>query len=133
MVCWPRLWLIMPETARNEISAVHDRLNEGARLWLWSLLFCVWAIFTWWALGVALLGMIVAYRTALAEAAVYGRLVQTCYDLYRKELYATLGRTFPEDARQEILAGRRLTAYLERGPLLEPATEEPRTEDTTNL
>jgi hypothetical protein len=125
VVCWPRLWLVMPEAARSEVSTARAGLDEGARLWLWSLLFCVWTIFTWWALGIALLGMIVGYRTALAGAAVYGRLVQTCYDLYRKDLYATLGRAFPEDARQEVVAGRRLTAYLERGPLLDPVSQEP--------
>ena len=120
VVCWPRLWLIMPDTARTEVAAARVRLDEGARLWLWSLLFCGWVIFTWWALAVALLGMIVGYRTVLAGATVYGRLVLSCYDLYRKDLYATLGCELPVDAQEEVRSGARLTAYLERGPMLDP-------------
>jgi hypothetical protein len=122
VVCWPRLWLVMPETARTEVTAARASLDEGARLWLWSLLFCVWAVFTWWALAFALVGMIIGYRTVLAGAAVYGRLVLSCHDLYRKDLYTALGRELPADAREEIRAGQRLTAFLERGPVLEEPT-----------
>ncbi|GAA3623180.1 hypothetical protein C8D88_110209 [Lentzea atacamensis] len=124
VVCWPPLWLAMPDTARAEVSAARTQLDDGARLWLWSLLFCVWTPFTWWALGVALLGMIVGYRVALAGSVPYGRLVQTCYDLYRKDLYAALGHEMPTDPQLEIEAGRRLTAHLERGPGLTSAAGE---------
>ncbi len=116
VVCWPRLWLIMPDAARTEVTAARARLNEAAVLWLWSLLFGIWTIFTWWALAVAVLGMIVGYRLAVAAAAGYGNLVQTCFDLYRKSLYEALQRELPADADKEMEAGRRLTAYLERGP-----------------
>ncbi|QUQ63684.1 hypothetical protein JJ691_13970 [Kutzneria sp. CA-103260] len=122
VVCWPRLWLVMPEAARTEVTAARARLDEGARLWLWSLLFCVWAVFTWWALAFALLGMIIGYRTILGGAAVYGRLVLSCHDLYRKDLYTALGWELPADAREEIRAGQRLTAFLERGPQLAEPT-----------
>jgi hypothetical protein len=118
VVCWPRLWLAMPESARVEVATARTRLDDGARLWLWSLFFCVWTIFTWWALGIALLGMVTGYRVALAGSATYGQLVQTCYDLYRKDLYAAVGHELPTEPQRELEAGQRLTAYLERGPAL---------------
>ena len=65
--------------------------------------------------------MIIGYRTILS-AAVYGRLVLSCHDLYRKDLYTALGRELPADAREEIRAGQRLTAFLERGPQLDGPT-----------
>jgi hypothetical protein len=120
-VCWPRLWMVMPETARVEVAAARVRLDDGAVLWLWSLLFCVWTIFTWWALVVALVGMVVGYRIALAGSATFGLMVQTCFDLHRDDLYAALGQALPTDPTQERAAGRRLTAYLERGPVLDQA------------
>jgi hypothetical protein len=119
VVCWPHLWLTVPEQARTEVGTARARLDETAQLWLWSLLFAVWTVFTWWALGIAFLGMAIAYRLALSRARQYGQLVQACFDLYRKDLYESLGWDLPADPAQEYEAGRRLTAYLERGPLLE--------------
>jgi len=116
-VSWPHMWLILPEEARVEVATSRARLDEAARLWLWSLLFALWAFFTWWALAIALTGMIVGYRLALSEAEQYGRLLQASFDLYRKDLYEKLGWEMPTDPSQEYEAGRRLTAYLERGPL----------------
>jgi hypothetical protein len=124
VVCWPRLWMAMPETARFEVSAARTQLDNGARLWLWSLLFCVWTVFAWWALGIALVGMAIGYRVALAGSTSYGQLVQTCYDLYRKDLYLAVGHELPTDPGQELDAGRHLTAYLERGPALNYAPGE---------
>lgn len=120
-VCWPRLWMVMPDTARVEVTAARVRLDEGAALWLWSLFFGIWTIFTWWALVVALVGMVVGYRVALVGSAIFGLMVQTCFDLHRDDLYAAVGHDQPTDPTQERAAGRRLTAYLERGPALDPA------------
>jgi hypothetical protein len=106
----------MPETARTEVTAARAQLNEGAVLWLWSLLFAVWTIFSWWALAVVVIGMAVGYRLAVTAAVGYGHLVQSCFDLYRGSLYEALQRELPADADKEVEAGRRLTAYLERGP-----------------
>ncbi|MFD7733178.1 hypothetical protein ACFV6F_22640 [Kitasatospora phosalacinea] len=122
VVCWPRLWLTMPDQARTEVATARARMDEGARLWLWSLLFALWTVFSWWALPVAAVGMLVGYRMALAAAAGYGQLLQTCFDLYRGSLYEGLGRSQPADPVQEFTAGRSLTALLERGPDLAPAT-----------
>ncbi|UOZ03498.1 hypothetical protein [Amycolatopsis sp. WQ 127309] len=119
VVCWPRLWLVMPDSARAEVTAARSRLDEGARLWLWSLLFVVWTPFSWWALVPALLGMVAGNRVTLAAASTYGQLVQSCYDLYRTDLYTALG-VKPAEGRE---FGERVTAHLERGAPL-PADPE---------
>ncbi|MFF9410772.1 hypothetical protein ACF1B0_35415 [Streptomyces anandii] len=122
VVCWPALWLTMPDHARVEVAAARERLDEGARLWLWSVLFAVWAVFTWWALVVAPAGMAAGYRLAAAGSVSYGQLVDACFDLYRDELYRGVGWEPPSGPAGEQAAGRRLTTYLERGavPLSEP-------------
>ncbi|MCP2256526.1 hypothetical protein LX15_000209 [Streptoalloteichus tenebrarius] len=119
VVCWPHLWLVLPDQARAELAVVRARLDEGARWWLWGLLFCVWTPFTWWAVPVGLAGMVAGSRLALAAAVVYGRLVQASFDLYRGRLYEELGRERPTDPDGERAAGRELTSFLERGPVLD--------------
>jgi hypothetical protein len=120
VVCWVRLWLTLPEQAHGEIEAARGRLDEGVRLWLWSLLFVVWTPLSWWALAVAMVGMVIGYRLAVTGAVVYGQLVLASFDLYRKGLYEALGRDFPNDPQGEYTAGLALTALLERGPALAP-------------
>ncbi len=121
VTCWTRLWLVLPEDARTQLAAARAQMDECVRLWLWSLLFCVWVIFTWWALAVALIGLTIGYRMAFAAASCYGELVQSCFDVHRSSLYSALGWDRPNDAVGELEAGRRLTAFLQRGPLPDPS------------
>ena len=42
IICWPRLWLLLPDAAKGELSAARDALNLTVRLWLWgSVVFSV--------------------------------------------------------------------------------------------
>ena len=56
IVCWSRLWLLIPNSARKELPDARTELNNGVRIWSWSLLFLVWTPWTLWAipLGAAL-------------------------------------------------------------------------------
>jgi hypothetical protein len=115
-VCWPRLWLVLPDQVRADVGTARARLDQAAQLWLVSLAFAVWTVFAWWAAVVAVAGMAVAYRVMLAAAAGYAVLVQSCFDIHRDSLYTALGRDLPQDACEELAAGRRVTDFLARGP-----------------
>lgn len=113
--CWPRLWLVLPEPVRGELSEARSRLDAAAVLWSWSALFLVWSPLAWWAILVSVVGCLVAYRWLVAAAEVYGDLVESAYDLYRGPLYQALGLARPESPADEPAAGRALTAFLWRG------------------
>ncbi len=117
VVCWPHLWLVLPDHVRAEVAAARGRLDEHARVWLWGLLISVWTVFTWWALPVALVAMTVGYRLTVSSAATYGQLVQAAYDLHRRALYEALDRERPDDADSEVAAGAELSRFLQRGPV----------------
>ena len=40
--CWPRLWLVLPDTARKEVAGARSSLDQGAAVWLWGAAFIVW-------------------------------------------------------------------------------------------
>ncbi|HHS96995.1 MAG TPA: hypothetical protein ENK08_03725 [Chloroflexi bacterium] len=113
-VCWPRLWLLLPKEAREEIGNARERLDESARLLGWGLLFVVWTAWAWWAAPVGLLVAFLACRWMVMAALVYGDLVRAAFDLHRHELYRRLGWSMPE-GEDEVEQGRRLTEYLARG------------------
>ncbi len=116
VTCFPRLWMVLPDSARADLALTRTRLDRLAVLWIWSVLFTVWVVFAWWALLVALAGALTAYVMLLGAAVAYGEQLQACYDLYRGALYTALGATQPADAEAERRAGRELSRRLQRGP-----------------
>jgi hypothetical protein len=121
IVCWPRLWLVLPESARKEVTDSRKVLNVRAEIWLWAALFLVWTVFAWWAPVVGVVVAFAAYRSMISAAAVYGDLVVSCYDLHRSELYKALRWPLPERPGEEQAEGRKMTQYLSRGTV-SPAT-----------
>ncbi|MEV1005619.1 hypothetical protein [Nonomuraea sp. NPDC050202] len=101
LIAWPRLWLVLPETARQEISGARTRLDVVGRTMVWALAAGVWSVFVWWAVPVAVLLAISAYRGGVLPAArVYSDLVEAAFDLYRWELYKALRLPMPKGHRK---------------------------------
>jgi len=113
--CWPRLWLVLPETARKELSDARSSLDQGAAAWLWGLLFAVWIPWAWWAVIVAIFVPAGAYLWMLSAARGYGDLIESAFDVHRAALYEAVGYRAPSDPALEVEAGRALTAYLWHG------------------
>lgn len=115
VICWPRLWLVLPESVRAELNGARAALNNAARLSLWGALFLVWTVWSWWAAPVGVLTALLAYRWMLSSAEVYGRLVESTFDLFRTSLYKSLRWPLPNHPGEEQQRGTALTAYLWRG------------------
>ncbi len=115
VICWPRLWLLLPDEARNELSDMRTVLDSAARLVTWSVLFLVWTIWAWWAPLVTVFVAFYAYRWAVNTAEVYGDLLDSSYDLYRTLLYQSLRWPMPTNPAEEYQQGLLLTQYIWRG------------------
>lgn len=115
VACWPRLWLLLPADARNDLIAARDDLNANARYLLWSALVVVWTPWTLWAAAASAIATVFVYRGMLRSAETYGDLVEATFDTYRIELYKALRWPPPLNPAQEASIGREITSYLWRG------------------
>jgi hypothetical protein len=115
IVCWPRLWLVLPEDARKEVTDSRAVLDQYAEIWLWSVLFVGWTYFSWWAALVGVAAAIMAYRGMTTAAILYGDLIVACYDVHRFNLYASLKWPPPVSPADELAQGIAMTTYLSRG------------------
>jgi hypothetical protein len=122
IICWPRLWLLLPDNAKTELGESRKNLDTAARLLLWGILFLIWTIWAWWALLVGLIIAIWAYRWILTTAIVYGDLLESAFDLHRFALYEALHWPLPTQPTDESKKGVQLTAYIYRGTVDEPIT-----------
>ena len=113
---WPHMWLLMPDAARQELTAARAALDASVTAAVWGLLFLVFIPWSPWAAAV---GLGVAAVTVLvwvpARAVTFAALVEAAFDLYRQDLYAQLRWPLPASPYDERREGRRVTTYLLRG------------------
>ncbi|MFF9115810.1 hypothetical protein ACF09Y_09410 [Streptomyces massasporeus] len=113
---WPRLWLLLPETARKELEVTRLALDRGVAAALWGLLFLTFTPWTLWAVPIGLMATAVAvFFITPSRAEVYGQLVESAFDVHRTTLYEHLRWPLPNNPRDEQVQGRALTTYLRRG------------------
>ncbi|MEU6370091.1 hypothetical protein ABZ876_31300 [Streptomyces sp. NPDC046931] len=115
VVCWPHLWLLLPDPAREEISHARASLDRAATWTIWGLLLLVWTPWSAWAIPAALVVATTSYLAAVRTATAYADLVEAVWDLHRSTLYKALRWPLPVDPAAEFAAGKAITAYLRRG------------------
>ncbi|MEU9671878.1 hypothetical protein AB0E25_41600 [Streptomyces bobili] len=92
---WPRLWLLLPETARADISAARDAYTASARLMAWALLYLALTIWWWPAAPTAVVIGVTAWVKARESTANFTDLLESAVDLYGRELATRLGHPDP--------------------------------------
>jgi hypothetical protein len=113
---WPRLWLVLPDATRQELTTARAALDAAVAAAIWGLLFCAFAVWTPLALPLGLLVTAVAVAVwAPPRAEILADLVESAYDLHRAALYQHVRWPLPTNPKQEHTEGQRLTAYLWRG------------------
>ncbi len=116
VVVWPRLWLVLPDLARQELTGARASLDASVAAAVWGIGFVAFTPLAWWAApaGIAVAATAVAWWVP-ARAEVFADLVEAAYDLYRGDLYQRLRWPLPETPAHEQETGREITMYLVRG------------------
>ena len=114
IVCWSRLWILLPEAPRTDLSAARTDLNAAARTWLWSVLFMIWypTLGATWALIGAIGALWIYYTWLLDAATLYAELIIATFDTHRHLLYQSIRWDIPNDPNEERRVGKQLTRYL---------------------
>ena len=115
-VCWPRLWLLLPEPVRDELTTAQQRLQTLVEWFAWGALFLVWTIWSPWAVLISLAWMLLMYRLLLQAARSFADLLEAAFDLYRWLLYEAMHLPPPAGGGEtERTAGKHLSALFWRG------------------
>jgi hypothetical protein len=119
--CWPRLWLVIPEHTRQDLSVARQSLLQWVELLAWGVLFALWAIWSPWVLIVSLVWVLFAYEMALQAAMSYADLIEAAFDLHRWELYKEAHWPLPAASGEgEVASGKALTEFFWRGTSAAP-------------
>ena len=88
---WPRLWLVLPDAARAEVTTVQERCASTARMPVWGLAYLVVGVYWWPALVPGLWLLSVSRRRIRRSVGVYADLVESSVDLYSRDVASQLG------------------------------------------
>jgi hypothetical protein len=116
VIVWPRLWLVLPDQARQELTSARTSLDASVAAVIWAVGFLGFIPWAWWAAPAAI---VIAAAAILwwvpARAEVFADLVEATFDLYRTALYQQLRWPLPDTPADEPDTGGALTQYLDRG------------------
>lgn len=116
VVVWGHLWLVLPETARTELTTVRAAVNRAVAGVIWSALFPLFAFWTLWAIPVGIAAVLLIERLWLPVLVDrYAVLVQAAFDLNRFALYRAAHWSPPDNPADELKRGPALTAFFYRG------------------
>ena len=113
---WPRLWLLLPDVARTEITTTHNAFAAAVATGTWAWPFVLLAV-AWWpsalvALAIGLTGWIRA-RTAISDLAV---LSESALDLHGRLLAISLGIADEKSVGPlTVDEGKKVTTAIRKG------------------
>lgn len=111
---WPRLWLVLPENARNDVTTALQSFRSATRTAGWGFLVTLVGVVLWWpdaAAGVVV--SLIGWRNGRAAVRELANVVEACVDVYSGSLGQTLGvtdGTHPMDRQ----AGLRITSIARK-------------------
>ena len=115
IVCWPRLWLLLPDSVREPLQASRSRLDRAAQAFIWGWLFLVWSFLSPWVVLLAAIWIWMSWRLTLQASAEFCLLMESTFDTHRLALYDVLGWRRPQSSDREVEQGALLSEFLYRG------------------
>ncbi|MEV4020792.1 hypothetical protein AB0J35_60985 [Nonomuraea angiospora] len=109
---WPRLWLVLPDAARAEMTTIQERCASTARTPVWGLAYLVVGAYWWPALVPGLWLLSVSRRRIRRSLGVYADLVESSVDLHSRDVANQLGFELTGRLTPEI--GKQVTDVFEK-------------------
>jgi hypothetical protein len=95
--CWSRLWLLIPDTARQAAQAARERYVRATLLGAWAMLYAVLGVLWLPSLLIAAVVGVVAWRQGRTTAAVLADLAEAIVDVHGRDLAAALAVPLVDD------------------------------------
>ncbi|MFJ5993174.1 hypothetical protein [Lentzea sp. NPDC092896] len=115
-VVWPRLWLLLPQQVRDELSVGRAAVDAVCCTTVWGAAFALFGFWAWWAVpaGAAVVAASVCWWLP-PRVSNFSDLTESAIDLHRLSLYEQLRLSLPTSTAEERDDGAALTEYLYRG------------------
>jgi hypothetical protein len=88
---WPRLWLVLPDTARTEVRTAADSLAGNAPLIAWGVLYAAIGLWWWPAAPIGVTAALIGWRRGRDSMDAFAHLVESCIDIHARDLAQALG------------------------------------------
>ncbi|WP_438484422.1 hypothetical protein [Streptomyces sp. S186] len=108
---WPRLWLVLPQEVRDEITAARRRVEAATQLATWALPFAAIAAVWWPAALIATVPALSGWRRGRAAVATYALLLESAVDVHAGDLAAKMA----EGEEWTTETGSALTRRMKKG------------------
>lgn len=113
---WPRLWLVLPDTARTEISSAHAAFVAAVAVGTWAWPYVLLAVL-WWPAAVIAVGIgVTGWARARSAVADMAAISESAVDLYGRLLATSLG-VAPEGSvgPLTLAEGEKVTSLIRKG------------------
>nr|WP_052479222.1 hypothetical protein [Kibdelosporangium sp. MJ126-NF4]CEL23034.1 hypothetical protein [Kibdelosporangium sp. MJ126-NF4]CTQ90173.1 hypothetical protein [Kibdelosporangium sp. MJ126-NF4] len=118
-IAWPRLWLVVPDAVRTELTSAHAAYTAAARLVGWTVLYAILASLWWPSAIVAVVLAVTARVQSRAAASTLADLTESTVDIYGGELAGQL-RITDETGELDPEVGFAITEKLRKDDLPAP-------------
>lgn len=96
-IAWPRLWTVLPDNLRTDITAAHTAYNTTSALASWAILYLLPALHWWPAAFITLITIATSLIRARAATTTLCLLIETAADLHTQTLVEKLNPPCPEN------------------------------------
>ncbi|MFE0645422.1 hypothetical protein ACFW2Y_28015 [Streptomyces sp. NPDC058877] len=114
-VCWPHMWLLIPDAERTQLTSVRSDLARAAVLGGWALLYLPLVWWWWPALPIAVAMGVTAWRRTRAAADAWARALETSCRMHLRKAADQLGVDTTTVVTPYAL-GQEVTRLLEGSP-----------------
>lgn len=113
---WPRLWLVLPDTARTEISSAHAAFAAAVAVGTWAWPYLLLAILWWPAAAIAVGIGVTGWARARSAVADLAAISESAVDLYGRLLATSLGVALEGSVGPLAVAeGEKVTSLIRKG------------------